>query len=63
MNTKEICIFEDSHISIDTADKLGMKTVGIYDKFNYGQEEMKKIASAYIAEGETLLKLIDYNFI
>ena len=41
----------------------GMKTVGIYDKYNYGQEEMKKIAIEYIAEDETLKKLIDNNCI
>ena len=29
----------------------------------YGKEEMKKIATAYIADGETLLKLIDDNCI
>lgn len=52
------CIFEDSHIAIKTANKIGAKTVGIYDKFNYGQEEMKKIADVYIGEGETLLKLL-----
>lgn len=61
--TDETCIFEDSHIAIDTADKLGMKTVGLYDKYNYGQEEMKKIATVYIAEGETLEKLIYNNCI
>ena len=58
---EETCIFEDSHIAIDTATKIGMKTVGIYDKFNYGQEEMKKIADVYIEEGETLLKLLGRN--
>ncbi len=61
--TEETCIFEDSHIAINTADKLGMKTVGIYDKYNYGQEEIKKIATVYIAKGETLKKLIDNNCI
>lgn len=55
---KETCVFEDSHIAIDTADKIGMKTVGIFDKYNYGQEEMRKIATAYIADGESLTKLI-----
>ncbi len=59
----ETCVFEDSHIAIDTADKVGMKTVGIYDKYNYGQEEMKKIATTYIGEGETLKKLIDISCI
>ena len=62
-STEETCVFEDSHIAIDTADKIGMKTIGIYDKYNYGQEEMKKIATVYIAEGETLEKLIDNNCI
>ena len=61
--TEETCIFEDSHIAINTADKLGMKTVGIYDKYNYGQEEMKKIATVYIARCDTLKKLIDNNCI
>lgn len=56
---EETCVFEDSHIAIETADRIGMKTVGIYDKYNYGQEEMKRIATSYIAEGETLEKLID----
>ena len=55
----ETCVFEDSHIAIDTAHKIGIKTVGIYDKYNYGQEEMEKIATAYIADGETLEKLVD----
>ena len=54
----ETCIFEDSHIAICTADKLGIKTVGIYDKYNYGQDEIKKTATCYIADGETLEKLM-----
>lgn len=58
-----ICVFEDSHIAIDTADKIGMKTVGIYDKYNYGQEEIEKIATVYIAKDDTLEKLIDHNLI
>ena len=56
--TDETCIFEDSHIAIETADKLGIKTVGIFDKYNYDQDKIKNIASVYIADGETLKKLI-----
>lgn len=56
---EETCVFEDSHIAIRTADKLGIKTVGIYDKYNYGQDEIKKIATEYISEGETLERLIN----
>ena len=54
----ETCIFEDSHVAICTADKLGIKTVGIYDKYNYDQEKISKTATVYIAEGESLEKLI-----
>lgn len=56
---EETYIFEDSLVAINTANKIGMKTIGIYDKYNYGHEEMEKLATAYIAEGETLEKLID----
>lgn len=61
--TEETCIFEDSHIAICTADKLGIKTVGIYDECNYGHDEMKKIATVYIDKGETLEKLMDSKLI
>jgi len=60
-NIEETCIFEDSLVAIKTANKLGIKTVGIYDKFNYGQDEMKNISSVYISDGETLEKLIEDN--
>ena len=52
------CVFEDSPLAVNTADKLGLYTVGIYDKYNYGQEEMQKTATEYIAEDETLMKLV-----
>ena len=52
------CIFEDSLIAIETAKKIGVKTVGIYDKYNFGHEKMQKIADEYISENEDLTKLI-----
>ncbi len=52
------CVFEDSLAAIETANKIGMLTVGIYDKFNYGQDTIKQIAAEYIGAGETLLKLL-----
>lgn len=55
---EETCVFEDSLVAITTARKSGMKTVGIYDQYNYGQDEIKAIANVYIAKGETLQKLI-----
>ena len=54
----DACIFEDSLIAIETAKKIGVKTVGIYDKNNFGHEKMQKIADEYISENEDLTKLI-----
>ena len=55
----ETWVFDDSLVAINTAAKAGFKTVGIYDKFNFGQEEIKQKADFYIDKGETLLKLIN----
>ncbi len=51
-------VFEDSLTAIETATKIGMPTVGIYDRYNYGQETIRKIANHYIAANETLMKLV-----
>ncbi len=40
---KDTWVFEDSLVAIETAVKIGMPTVGIYDKFNYGQDKIKKL--------------------
>ena len=57
-SVKETWVFEDSLTAIETAAKTGMPTVGIYDRYNFGQEKIKQIATKYIDDGETLLKLI-----
>ena len=51
-------VFEDSLTAIETASKIGMKTIGIYDVNNYGHDEMKALSDYYIADGEDLTKLI-----
>ena len=58
-NPCDTWVFEDSLVAIKTATKIGMNTVGIYDKYNFGQDEIKQTATHYIADGETLLKLTD----
>lgn len=58
---EETWVFEDSLTAIETASSIGMPTVGIYDCFNYGQDLIKDIATEYVASGETLLKLINYE--
>jgi len=51
-------VFEDSLVAIETVTKVGMPTVGIYDRNNFGQEQIEKLVKVYIAPGETLCKLI-----
>lgn len=51
-------VFEDSLTAVETATRIGMPTVGIYDKYNYGQDRIRKIATVYIDSTESLLKLI-----
>jgi len=55
---EETCVFEDSLVAIETATRIGMKTVGIYDRYNFGQDRIREIANVYIADGETLNKVI-----
>ena len=54
---EETWVFEDSLVAIETAVKIGMPTVGIYDRFNFGQEKIREIATEYIDRGETLMKI------
>lgn len=51
-------VFEDAFVAIRTATGIGMQTVGIYDKYNPHQEEIRAMATHYIAPGETLMKLV-----
>ncbi len=51
-------VFEDSYVALRTANGMGLNTVGIYDKFNFDQDKMQKLATHYIADGETLMKLV-----
>lgn len=52
-------VFDDSLVAVKTAKAAGFKVVGIYDRFNFGQDEIKREADYYIDNGETLQKLID----
>ena len=56
---EETWLFEDSLVAIKTAAGIGMHTVAIHDRYNFGQEQMKKIADFYVAEGENLTKLME----
>ncbi len=55
----ETWVFEDSLLAVKTASKRGFPTVGIFDHNNFGHSEMKMVATEYIGEKETLVKLIN----
>ena len=54
----ETCVFEDSALALTTAAKAGFLTVGIYDKHTFDHDILEATANVYIAEGETMKKLI-----
>ena len=56
---EETWVFEDSLTALITAHGVGMKTVGIYDRFSSGQEEIRKICDFYIGPGETMMKMAE----
>ena len=57
-NLSEACVFEDSYVALESAKNAGFMTVGIYDKYNYGQDRLKGASNFYIGENSTLLELL-----
>ena len=51
-------VFEDSFVALQTAQKAGYQTVGIYDPYNFNLEKMPEVSTVYIANGESLARLI-----
>ena len=54
----ETWMFEDSFVALQTAKRIGMPTVGVFDRNNYGQDILRANSDHYIAEGESLTRLI-----
>ena len=55
---EETFVFEDSYVALETAARAGFPTVGIYDRHAFEQERLKSSATYYVADGETLMKLV-----
>jgi HAD superfamily hydrolase (TIGR01509 family) len=58
-DASETVVFEDSLIAIKTASALGLRCVGIYDRFNFGQEEIKALSVKYLSENESYTRFIN----
>ena len=54
---EETWVAEDSVVALTTAAGTGMPTIGVYDQYNPGQEQIEKIATVYIGPGETMKKV------
>lgn len=54
----ETWMFEDSVVALQTAKAIGMPAVGIYDRYNYGHDELERLADIYVGVGHTLAELI-----
>ncbi len=61
--TAETFVFEDSFVAIETASKIGMPTVAIFDKYNPYQDKIKSLATIYVAEGESIKQVISSHSI
>ena len=52
-------VFEDSLVALTTAKNAGFKTVGVYDKHNFGSVGVPEVSTIYLGEGDSFLSLID----
>ncbi len=57
--TEETWVFEDSNVALETAQRIGMPTVGVYDSHTPWQEQVRQASTIYIAQGESMQKLIE----
>lgn len=58
-NVSDTCVFEDSCVALETAKQAGFKTVGIYDKHNFGHDRSRAAADIYVDDGISLAWLND----
>ncbi len=55
---EETWVFEDSPVALATARGIGLNTVGVYDKYNPLQDEVKKNSTVYISQNQDLTELL-----
>ena len=54
LTPSEVCVFEDALVAIRTAKNAGFNTVGIFDKHNFNQEQVKLYSDYYVEDGKPL---------
>ena len=58
LSADEICVVEDSFVALETAKKVGFKTVGVYEQYNFNHERLKIASDIYLDKGHTLSELV-----
>ena len=62
LQAEDICVFEDSYVALETAKGVGFKTVGVFDRYNFGQDRLRASSDYYLGEGvplDTALSVIN----
>ena len=54
----ESCVFEDSFVALETAKRIGCHTVGVFDRYNFGQERLSAASEIYLDEHHAMDTLI-----
>ena len=57
--TEETWVFEDSFVALETARRIGMPTVGVYDQYNPWQDAVKNASTIYLGPGQSFAALIE----
>lgn len=55
-------VVEDSYVALETARDAGFRTVGIYDRYNPGQDRVEAASGIYLGPGRPLSELIPLLF-
>lgn len=54
---EETWVFEDSYVALETAQRAGFPTVGVYDLYNPWQDKVRQASTVYLDRGESMMKL------
>lgn len=50
LSPREICVFEDSYVALETAKAAGFQTVGVFDRYSFEQERLARASDYYLDE-------------
>ena len=60
-NIEDACVFEDSFVALETAERAGFMTVGVFDRNNYEQERLKAASDIYVDENMSFIDILPKN--